>query len=201
MGTKGIGDRFARVAVGNGILPTGDTKISDAFLRWQKFASELTKMDTGAVLKLGVVRQLRPEEVAAYNAPFPDETYQAGPLVFPQLVPTTPDNPSSQFNRDAWTQLQAFDRPFLTLFSDSDPITAGSEKILQMRVPGARNQAHATIAQAGHFLQEDQPAAIVEHLLRFITDHPLSFVVMKGTAIDSVDAGSFGNNKSSRCIR
>ena len=78
MGTKGIGDRFARVAVGNGGLPTGDTQLSDAFLRWQKFASELTKMDTGAVLKLGVVRQLSPEEVAAYNAPFPDETYQAG---------------------------------------------------------------------------------------------------------------------------
>jgi len=149
-------------------------KVSDGFVRWQKFASEQTKMDIGSIIKRGVIREMKPEEIAAYNAPFPNEKYQAGALVFPLLVPTTPDNPSSQFNRDAWNHLRNFDRPFLTLFSDSDPITAGAEKLLQMMIPGAKNQAHAVITKAGHFLQEDKPHEIVEHLIKFIDDNPLT---------------------------
>jgi len=130
-------------------------------------------MDVGSIINRGVVRELKSEEVAAYNAPFPNEKYQAGALVFPELVPTTPDNPSSQHNRDAVKILMTFNRPFLTLFSDSDPITAGADKILQTIIPGAKNQAHATITQAGHFLQEDKPDEIVEHLIKFIKDNPL----------------------------
>ncbi|CAF3635414.1 unnamed protein product [Rotaria sp. Silwood1] len=173
VGTNGIDNRFARVVVANGGLPTGDMLMSDAFLQWQKFASKQTKMDVGSIIKRAVIREMKPEEIAAYNAPFPNEKYQAGALVFPELVPTTPDNPSSQYNRDAWKNLQIFDRPFLTLFSDSDPITAGAEKFLQMLIPGAKNQAHSIISQAGHFLQEDKPHEIVEHLIKFINDNPL----------------------------
>ncbi|CAF2058741.1 unnamed protein product [Rotaria magnacalcarata] len=173
VGTNGIGNRFARVVVGNGGLPTGDQQVSDAFFRWQQFASEQTKMDVGSIIQRAVLREMKPAEIAAYNAPFPDEKFQAGALVFPQLVPTTPDDPSSQYNRDAWENLQTFDKPFLTLFSDSDPITAGAEKFLQMLIPGAKNQAHATIIHAGHFLQEDKPHDIVQHLVKFINDNPL----------------------------
>ncbi|CAF1100356.1 unnamed protein product [Rotaria sordida] len=173
VGTNGISDRFARVAVGNGGLPTGDKKLSEDFFRWQNFAAAQTKMDVGAIVQIATQREIKPEEMAAYNAPFPDEKYQAGALVFPSLVPTTPDNPSSQHNRDAWKNLMAFDRPFLTLFSDSDPITSDWDDVLKKMIPGAKNQPHATITQAGHFLQEDKPHDIVEHLIKFIQNNPL----------------------------
>ncbi len=130
-------------------------------------------MDVGSIIKRAVIREMKSEEIDAYNAPYPNEKYQAGALVFPLLVPTTPDNPSSQYNRDAWENLSIFDRPFLTLFSDSDPITAGFDKILQMVIPGAENQQHATITQAGHFLQEDKPHEIVQHIIKFIQNNPL----------------------------
>ena len=173
VGTDGVGHRFARVAVGNGGLPTGDTKISEGFLRWQKFASELTEMDVGTIITMATKRELMAEEIAAYNAPFPDGTYQAGALVFPLLVPTTPDNPASEYNRAAWQNLANFHRPFLTLFSDGDPITAGGDQVLQKIIPGAKDQGHATITGGGHFLQEDKPQEIVEHLIRFIEKNPL----------------------------
>lgn len=166
-------DRFARVIVANGGLPTGDGKISDAFLRWQKFASEQTEMDVGTILQFGTVRELNEKEIAAYNAPFPDETYQSGALAFPLLVPTTPSDPSSQFNRQAWNCLKEFSRPFLTLFSDSDPITAGADKLFQSTIPGTNNQKHSIIQQGGHFLQEDQPNNICQHIIQFIDQNPL----------------------------
>lgn len=174
VGTEGVGDRFARVIVANGGLPTGDTKLSDAFFRWQEYASQQTKMDVGAVIKMGVIRSMKIEEIDAYNAPFPNENFQAGALVFPELVPTKPDDPSSQKNREAWINLNKYNRPFLTLFSDSDPITAGADKLIQILVPGTENQEHATITEAGHFLQEDKPHEIVEHLIKFIKANPIS---------------------------
>jgi len=130
-------------------------------------------MDVGSVIKFAVVREMKEEELDAYNAPFPNEKYQAGALVFPELVPTTPNNPSSQYNRDAWSNLKIFNRPFLTLFSDSDPITAGADKVMQAMIPGAKNQAHTVITQGGHFLQEDKPEEIVKHIIQFIEDNPL----------------------------
>ena len=169
-----MGHRFARVIVGNGGLPTGDGKISDAFIRWQEFASKQTEMDVGSLIQFGVLREMKAEEIKAYNAPFPNEKYQSGALVFPLLVPTTPDNPSSKYNRDAWKNLTTFNRPFLTLFSDSDPITAGADKLFQATVAGTKNQAHTTITNAGHFLQEDKPQDILHHIIRFIEDHPLT---------------------------
>jgi len=73
----------------------------------------------------------------------------------PTLVPTRPDDPATEANRAAWAFLGTWDRPFLTAFSDSDPITGGMEAILQQHVPGAAGLDHPTIANAGHFLQED----------------------------------------------
>ncbi|CAF1378160.1 unnamed protein product [Adineta ricciae] len=173
VGTNGVGDRFARVAVANGGLPTGDGKISQGFLQWRNFAAQQTEMDVGNVIKFGVVKDMKPEEIDAYNAPFPNEKYQAGALIFPLLVPITPDNPSSEYNRQAWKNLKNFRRPFLTLFSDSDPITAGLDKALQSMIPGTKNQPHTTITEAGHFLQEDKPHEIAEHLIKFIKNNPL----------------------------
>lgn len=50
------------------------------------------------------------------------------------------------------------------------PITAGAEKFFHQQVPGARGQAHHTIRGGGHFLQEDRPEQIVEHLVSFYGD-------------------------------
>ena len=91
-----------------------------------------------------------------YDAPFPDATYKAGPRAFPDLIPQTADDPATPDNVRAWQVLSGFDKPFLCAFSDQDPITAGGERMLLRRIPGAAGQPHTTIAGAGHFLQEDR---------------------------------------------
>jgi haloalkane dehalogenase len=104
--------------------------------------------------------------VAAYDAPFPDERYLAGARQFPLLVPITPDDPASAANRAAWRVLERFEKPFLTAFSDRDPVTHGMDQALRARIPGAKGQPHATIAGGGHFLQEDRG----EELARVVVD-------------------------------
>jgi haloalkane dehalogenase len=119
-------------------------------------------------VKGGCVSALDQRVIDGYDAPFPDEALKAGARAFPGLVPITPDDPASESNRAAWKVLEAWEKPFLTLFSDSDPITRGGDRVLQKRIPGCAGQPHATIEKAGHFLQEDKGPEIAEHLVRWL---------------------------------
>lgn len=154
-------DRFARVVVANTGLPTG-TGWTEAFKQWLDFSQTVPELPVGEIVSMGTKRGLDQAEKAAYLAPFPEEAYKAGARAFPALVPITPEHASVEENKAAWKVLERFDKPFLTAFSDGDPVTAGGERIFRERVPGARGQAHVTIAGGGHFLQEDKPAELVD---------------------------------------
>ena len=160
--------RFARVVVGNTGLPTGDGRVSEAFLKWQQFSQTAEHFPVGAIINGGCTTDLPADVIAAYDAPFPDDTYKAGARIFPTLVPTRPDDPASADNRAAWEVLRQFDRPWLTAFSDADPITAGGHKVFQEQVPGAAGRPHATIAGGGHFLQEDRGEELAAVIAEFI---------------------------------
>ena len=118
-------ERYARIVIGNGGLPTGDGPPNEAFLRWQKFSQKSPKFKIGPMIQGATVTTLPDDVVAAYDAPFPDDSYKAGARMFPTLVPTTPDDPAAEANRRAWQVLEKWEKPFLTAFSDSDPITQG----------------------------------------------------------------------------
>jgi haloalkane dehalogenase len=158
-------ERFAAIVAGNTGLPTGEGTPSDAFLKWQAFSQNVPVFPTGQILQGATVRPLSDAEVAAYDAPYPDERYKAGARIFPSLVPTSPDQDGASDNREAWTVLKAWDKPFITCFSDQDPITRGGETIFQKLIPGTKNQPHREIKDGGHFLQEDQPEELADLLL------------------------------------
>lgn len=160
-------ERFARVAIGNGGLPTGDQPMPEAFQQWQAFSQNVSRLPVGRIIQGGTTTDLSKEILAAYEAPFPDESYKEAARIMPSLVPTTADNPASAANRAAWRGLMRFAKPFLTTFSDGDPITAGGERTLQRLIPGAKNQPHTTITGAGHFLQEDKGAELAQVLIEW----------------------------------
>ena len=161
-------DRFARIVAANAMLPTGDQPPGEAFLRWQKFSQTAPAFDIGRILQGGTVTTLPDDVVAAYDAPFPDDTYKAAARQFPALVPTSPDDPAAPANRRAWEVLEQWEKPFLTAFSDSDPIMRGGERVFQSRVPGTKGQPHKTITGAGHFLQEDKGEELARVVVEFI---------------------------------
>jgi haloalkane dehalogenase len=148
-------DRFARVVAANTGLPTGDFDMPEIWWQFRRAVESAEVLDVGRLVASGCVRGLEDADRAAYDAPFPDEASKTGPRAMPHLVPTRPDDPASEANRAAWEALAAWDKPFLTAFSDSDPITGAMGPILRKLVPGTRGLHHPTIAGAGHFLQED----------------------------------------------
>lgn len=163
-------DRYARVVIGNTGLPTGHGKPSEAFLAWQQFSQTADDFPVGAIINGGTTTDLAPEVIAAYDAPFPDDTYKAGARIFPTLVPTTLEDPGAVDNLAAWEVLERFDKPFLLAFSDKDPITGGGDKPFRERIPGAAGRTHTTIEGGGHFLQEDRGPELAAVIASFIAD-------------------------------
>jgi haloalkane dehalogenase len=166
-------DRFIRVVAANTGLPTGDHPITEAFLKWRKFSVEVPDFDVGSIVAMGCRTPMAQAVADAYNAPFPDDTFKAGARIFPSLVPIEPEDPAASANRSAWDVLSRFDKPFLTAFSDSDPITNGGERIFQEFVPGANGQLHATIQGGGHFLQEDCGEELAMAVVDFVSRTPV----------------------------
>ncbi|CAA9323659.1 MAG: Hydrolase, alpha/beta fold family protein, At1g52510/AT4G12830 homolog, group4 [uncultured Frankineae bacterium] len=148
-------ERFARVCAANTGLPDGSRRMPDV---WQRFRDHVVgheDLRIGSLVASGCVEPLAPEVRAAYDAPFPDASYKAGPRAFPDLIPQSADDPAAADNTRAWAVLRSLEIPLLCAFSDQDPITAGADRPLR-RLPGAAGQPHTTIAGAGHFLQEDR---------------------------------------------
>ena len=173
-------ERFSRVVAANTILPTVDPELtkgvlewrSDALLDWILASQRMPRFSAGEIVA-GVCRRPVPAEVVrGYDAPFPDERHLAAARQFPALIPITPGDPGAERNRATWRVLERFERPFLTAYSDGDPATRGWETIFQRRVPGARGQPHATIRDAGHFLQEDAGPELAKVVVDFVARDP-----------------------------
>ena len=161
-------DRFRRVVAANTGLPTGDTDMGEAFAAWRTFSQEVPSLPVGRIVGGGCVSDVPPEVVAAYDAPFPDDSFKEGARQFPVLVPATPDDPAAGANRRAWEVLRHWEKPFLCAFSDRDPITKGADRLFLESVPGAVGQPHTTITDGGHFLQEDRGEELAAVVVRFV---------------------------------
>jgi len=157
-------DRFAKLFIANGFLPTADRPVPAAFRIWRGFAKYSPIFSAGRIVGAGTVRRLTRAVRAGYDAPFPDRRYLAGARAFPQLVPTSPQDPAVPANRAAWKVLGGWSKPTLCVFGDRDPILGKADGPLIAHIPGAAGQPHARIT-AGHFIQEDAGPELARRLL------------------------------------
>jgi haloalkane dehalogenase len=165
-------ERFAAVLAANTILPDcepaprGVPEWPGALIAgWVSTAAAATDLPVSGIVA-GVCRTVPgPEVLRGYDAPFPDASYKSGVLAFPGLIPIREEMPGIRENRAVWSALENFQRPFVTAFSDSDPTTAPWAAVFRQRIPGAAGQPHAVIANAGHFLQEEQGEALADVVL------------------------------------
>ena len=160
-------ERFARVVIANTALPTGDRPLGEAFESWRAYSQAADPYNSGRIVFGCTSSKITPAEVEAYNAPFPDATYQAGARMFPMLVPSRPDDPASAANRAAWEVLKTLDVPVLTAFGADDRVMEGIDAVFQRLMPGAAGQDHVVLPNAGHFLQEDVAGNLAQRIIRF----------------------------------
>lgn len=134
-------------------------------MTWVAYSQTVPELPIGELIQNSTLTNLSPAVVKAYDAPFPDASYKAGARIFPYLVQSQLSE-----NRKVWDNvLTKWKKPFLTAFSDKDPITRGGERYFQKMIPGAQNRQHITIKGAGHFLQEDKGEELVQAILDFIS--------------------------------
>ena len=152
--------RFQAWRKGESVATMADV---DGFPAWMAHARYAREFNAGDVLQSATLSTLSADEVAAYQAPFPDEPYMAAPRTMPWLVPS-----ELAQGRAAWKKLERLETPVLLLFSDSDPVTAGGEKVFLKHMKGTRGQPHAVIETAGHFLQEDKGGEIARRMIAWL---------------------------------
>lgn len=105
-------------------------------------------------------------EKAGYDAPFPSFVYAIAPHVFPAMLPTITDD-----NVAAWEALGRFERPFLYLGGNFDPLgSPANQKRHTDHVPGAKGRSHDRY-DAGHFIQEELGEVMAERMLRFVREN------------------------------
>ncbi len=163
-------DRFDAVVAANTGLPTGDHDMPEVWHRFRRAVRDAPQLDVARFIQSGCRTELDAAVRAGYDAPFPDESYKAGPRAMPELVPYRPDDPASGANRAAWDKLSTMDIPTLVAFSDSDPITSSMAPTLKSTMPGAHAREHPTIHGAGHFLQEDAGSQLAQHVVAFVRE-------------------------------
>jgi haloalkane dehalogenase len=161
-------ERFSRIVVANTGLPTGDVPMPEIWWRFRETIQNLPTIDVGRFVASGCRRPMSDAVRAAYDAPFPDDSYCAGPRAMPGLVPTSPDDPAAPANRAAWATLCASSTPMLVAFSDGDPITGAMAPIFQRQMAGAAGIDHPVVRNAGHFLQEDAGEELAGYIVDFL---------------------------------
>ena len=162
-------DRFKRIVLANGGLPTGEQQMGEAFNNWREFSRTATEFNIASIIQSGTIKKLSKKVMQGYDAPFPDDSYKAGARILPSLVPISIEDPEHEANKKAIELFKQWNKPFLTAFSDGDPITKGGERFWQKYVPGAKEQNHTTIKGAGHFLQEDKGEELAQVIIEFIS--------------------------------
>ena len=163
-------EKIANLVIMNTGLPSGRSKPNEAFLQWREFVKDNPDLPVGMVIEMGLANKesVAPEVIAAYEAPFPDESYKVGARAWPLLVPISPDDPTARIMLDAREKLKKWNKPALIMFSDKDPITRGADKFFRKLIPTAADNPEIVIKDAGHFLQEEKGEEIARHIIDFL---------------------------------
>jgi len=154
--TLPVDENFAARLTNLIIMNTGlgvGIKPSEGFMQWKNYALNTPDLPIGDLIAKGTPH-LTPEEIAAYDAPFPSPEYKAGAQVFPALVPISPEMEGVETSKKAaqYWSTQFNGKSFMAIGA-ADPVL-GVEPMQKMRALINGCPDPMIIENGGHFVQE-----------------------------------------------
>ena len=167
-------ERFARLVPMNTDCVAGDRELGEAWHEFHEFVESVDELPIGTLIQNGTATELSDAELAAYEAPFPDEELKAGAYEWPDMVPRPGGGDGAEITSAARERLAEWDGPAFVLFSDADPITRPFRDPLRELIPTASEQPDVWIEGAAHYLQEDAGAEIAREIVDFVDRTPVA---------------------------
>ncbi len=161
-------ERVSRIVAMNAILADGTVEMPEVWHRFREMVETSDDLQVSRVIQNGCETPLSSGVQAAYDAPFPDEASKAGAYAWPPMVPRDPDAPGADRLARAREDLAEWEKPFFSLFGDSDAITREFRDLLRDLVPTASDQPDVWVEGASHFIQEDAGGRAAEHVVEFV---------------------------------
>jgi haloalkane dehalogenase len=125
--------------------------------------------NTSNLIKMGITNKekITPELLKAYSAPFPEEKYYIGALMWPKDIPVGKAHPSAEPMLHVRRNLENLKhKDKILIWGLKDPIFP--PKMIEWWKKIYPNIKVHKIYDASHFLQEDAPEQIIEIIQKFI---------------------------------
>jgi len=145
--------RYHSLLVMNTYLATAQEALPSGFLQWRSMCREKPDFSIGRLFARGNPH-MTAAECAAYDAPFPDDSYRAATRAFPEMVPEHPHDDGAAVSRSA-AQFWQHDWRGKTLMvvGATDPVFS-PERMEGLRAVIRDCPPMEIVAQGGHFVQE-----------------------------------------------
>jgi haloalkane dehalogenase len=165
-------DMFSRIVLCTTTMPRGNSITGAIWVSgWRRYIYGPDVFPISGMVSEMTDNELDADTIIGLDAPYPDESYKAGPRRMPMMIPATLLHPAAAPNRAAWAELASWDKPTLVLVSESLAGQGFNPKEFTDHMPGAQGQAHETYPDTGFFLIEDAPVALAEKTIAFIQEN------------------------------
>ena len=147
---SGFRSNLDRLIVMNTVLPVGKP-LGPHFYEWRSLVRNTPDLPVGQWIR-DAAPQLTEQEVAAYDAPFPDSRFQAGARTFPDLAMVEPEMEGVAESQEAlkfWKE--EWSGPTFMAIGMKDP-DVGTMQALRAAIRGCPEPM--MLHDAGHFVQE-----------------------------------------------
>jgi haloalkane dehalogenase len=160
---------FSRLILVTTTMPRANSLFAAAWVAgWRRYIYGPEEFPISGMVSEMTGTELDDITLAGLDAPYPDESYKAGPKRMPMMIPATTLHPTARPNREAWDKLQGWDGPALTLLGASIAERGFNPQEFYDAFPGAAGQPHQLYPGMGFFLIADVPEQLAQTTIEFI---------------------------------
>jgi len=160
---------FSRLILVTTTMPRANSIFGAAWVAgWRRYIYGPEEFPISGMVSEMTGTELDAMTITGLDAPYPDESYKAGPIRMPMMIPATTLHPTARPNREAWKKLKGWDGPAVTMLSESMAERGFNPQEFYDQMPGTAGQPHQIYPGMGFFLIEDVPEELAEATVGFI---------------------------------